>query len=69
MRRTSKPEPEYRIVADYISEQGNYITIRRPVLTEEERARRMQQIDRAASNLILALEREKAHAAGGGGHG
>mgnify|MGYP003374029034 CR=1 FL=1 len=40
----------------------NRITIHRPVLSDEERARRMERIKQAAINLILAadrVEREK----------
>lgn len=36
------------------------IRIRRPVLTEEERAKRMKAIERAAVNLILANRRAEA---------
>ena len=46
------------------------ITIRRPVLTPEERARRMEEIKTAAVNLILATEqnkRRKARLAAEGG--
>ena len=38
----------------------NYIArIHRPELTDEERARRMEQIKQAAINLILATEKAK----------
>lgn len=36
------------------------ICIRRPVLTEEERAKRMKSIERAAVNLILANRQAEA---------
>ena len=35
----------------------NIIVVHRPVLTDEERARRMEQIRQAAVKLILAAER------------
>lgn len=35
------------------------ITIRRPVLTPEERERRLEGIKKAAVNMILATERNK----------
>ena len=35
----------------------NIIVVHRPVLTDEERARRMEQIRQAAVRLILAAER------------
>lgn len=35
------------------------ITVSRPVLTPEERAKRMKQIHDAAVRLVLATEREK----------
>lgn len=35
-------------------------TVRRPILTEEERARRMEEIKKAACDLVLATERAKA---------
>lgn len=36
------------------------VTVRRPILTEEERARRMEEIKKAACDLVLATERAKA---------
>lgn len=35
------------------------VTVHRPVLTEEERARRMKAIHDAAAALIIATERKK----------
>lgn len=35
------------------------IRVTRPVLTDEERARRMEQIKRAAENLLIAAERKE----------
>lgn len=35
------------------------ITVERPILTEEERVRRMRLIEEAAINLIIATERSK----------
>ena len=36
---------------------GAVVRVQRPILTEEERARRMQQIHRAAANLMKAVKR------------
>lgn len=38
---------------------GNIIIVHRPELTEEERARRMEEIKRTAVQLVLATERRK----------
>lgn len=38
---------------------GNTIIIHRPELTEEERAKRMEEIKRAAVQLVIATERSK----------
>lgn len=38
---------------------GNTIIIHRPELTEEERAKRMEEIKRAAVQLVIATERRK----------
>ena len=35
-------------------------TVRRPILTDEERAQRLNQIKKAACDLVLATERVKA---------
>jgi ribosome recycling factor len=40
----------------------NIITVHRPQLTEEERARRMKQIKEAAARLVIANEERKAQA-------
>ena len=45
----------------------NIVRIHRPTLTDEERARRMEQIKAAAVRLLLAAERakkEKEHESG-----
>ncbi len=42
------------------------ITLHRPVLTDEERARRMKAIHDAAVNLIIATERAKKKGAANG---
>lgn len=39
----------------------NIITVHRPKLTEEERAKRMKQIKEAAARLVIANEERKAH--------
>lgn len=38
----------------------NIIIVHRPTLTEEERARRMEEIKRAAVKLFIATEKAKA---------
>lgn len=43
----------------YTSERGNTITVRRPELTEEERAKRMEAIKQATIRLVIATEKEK----------
>jgi ribosome recycling factor len=40
----------------------NIITVHRPQLTEEERARRMKQIKEAAARLVIASEERKKEA-------
>jgi hypothetical protein len=43
----------------YTSERGNRITIRRPVLTPEERAEQMEAIKKATVQVIIATEKIK----------
>lgn len=43
----------------YTSERGNHITIRRPVLTAEEKAGRMEVIKKATVQVIVATEKTK----------
>lgn len=43
----------------YVSERGNFITISRPILTDEERAKRMEEIKQAAIKLVLETEKAK----------
>lgn len=43
----------------YISDRGNHITIRRPILTPEESANRMKAIKKATINLLIANEKAK----------
>ena len=43
----------------YISERGNTITVRRPNLSEAERAKRMDAIKQAAIRLVIATEKNK----------
>ena len=38
------------------------VTVRRPELTPEERARRMEEIERAATDLIVAQMKNQARA-------
>ena len=38
----------------------NIITVTRPTLTEEERAKRMEAIKKAMVDLVIATERKKA---------
>ena len=44
----------------YTSPRGNIITVSRPVLTEEERAKRMEAIKKATIQLVIATEKAKA---------
>lgn len=45
----------YVLTHDYISKNGNaHIKIYQPILTEEERAKRMAAIHKAAVNLAIA---------------
>lgn len=37
----------------------NIITVSRPVLTDEERTRRMEQIKKAATDLLIAIARKE----------
>ena len=39
---------------EIIQRQNGYDIIRRPILTDEERARRMKEIEKAAAALIIA---------------
>jgi hypothetical protein len=39
-----------------------YTTIHRPELTEQERARRMEDIKQAAARLVLAVEKKRKDA-------
>lgn len=38
---------------------GAIVRVRRPILTEEERARRMKIIEKAAADLLMAAYRKK----------
>ncbi|MBE6923664.1 MAG: hypothetical protein E7466_00290 [Ruminococcaceae bacterium] len=44
-------------IVTHMRTENAIITIRRPVLTPEERARRMEGIKKAAVDMILATER------------
>lgn len=47
--------------ATYTSARGNIMivtTVHRPVLTAEERARRMEEIKQAAARLVLETEKQ-----------
>lgn len=46
-------------VTSYTSPRGNHITIRRPVLTPEEKAQRMTAIKEATIQLVIATEKAK----------
>lgn len=46
---------------------GAIITVRRPILTEDERARRMKRIHDAAAALILSVENRKRNEVQNGG--
>lgn len=52
-------EDKYYPPTTYVT-SGAIITIHRPILTEEERARRMKAIEKAAINLVLANRRAEA---------
>lgn len=43
----------------YTSARGNLITVRRPELTEEEKAQRMAAIKKATIELVIASDRAK----------
>lgn len=47
------------LTTTYTSERGNTITVRRPELTEEERAKRMEAIKQATIRLVIATEKAK----------
>ena len=55
----SSETTETHTIVKYISDNNNIITVVRPILTEEERAKRMEAIKRAAVNLVISTEREK----------
>lgn len=46
-------------VTEYTSERGNHIVVRRPLLSDEERAKRMAQIKDAAVRLVIETEKQK----------
>lgn len=52
-------EDKYYPPTTYVT-SGAIITIHRPILTEEERAKRMKAIEKAAINLALANRRAEA---------
>lgn len=56
----SSETTETHTIVKYISDNNNIITVVRPILTEEERAKRMEAIKQAAINLVIATERAKA---------
>lgn len=43
----------------YTSAKGNIITVNRPSLTEEERAKWMEEIKQATVQLVIAAEKRK----------
>ena len=51
---------EYFVAADY-KVNNFHITVRRPVLTPEETARRMKQIHDAAARLMVSVYEAEAH--------
>ena len=59
MQILSNETTETHTIVKYISDNNNFITVVRPILTEEERAKRMEAIKRAAVNLVISTEREK----------
>ena len=54
LKHQQKPEPHH---GGHI--MGNIIIVHRPELTEEERARRMEEIKQATVKLVIATERCK----------
>ena len=59
MQIISSETTETHTIVKYISDENNIITVLRPILTEEERAKRMEEIKRAAVKLVLSTERAK----------
>ena len=59
MQIISSETTETHTIVKYISDKNNFITVRRPILTEEERARRMEEIKRAAVRLVVETEKVK----------
>ena len=51
-------QPEY-IHTKTIESPGFIVRVFQPVLTEEERAKRMKRIEEAAAKLIISAERNK----------
>jgi ribosome recycling factor len=43
----------------YTSARGNTITVRRPMLTDEQRAEQMKVIKQAATRLVLETDKAK----------
>lgn len=56
MQIISTETTETHTIVKYISDYNNIITVERPILTEEERERRMKEIKRAAVQLVTAYE-------------
>ena len=59
MQILSNETTDTHTIVKYISDNNNFITVVRPILTEEERAKRMEAIKRAAVKLVLETERAK----------
>ena len=56
MQIISTETTETHTIVKYISDYNNIITVRRPILTEAERERRMKEIKRAAVQLVTSYE-------------
>lgn len=57
MQIISSETTQTHTIVKYISDYNNIITVERPILTEDERDRRMKEIKRAAVQLVLSTER------------
>lgn len=61
--RSERVQDTEYTVTEYISEAGNHITIRRPVLSPEEYARRHKRLEDALCDYIRAMDAAKAEKA------
>lgn len=59
MNDNSKNNNEEGVLGYYTTQLSPYITITRPILTDEEKAKRMNEIKRTAVALVIATDRAK----------